>query len=213
MVDAVELLFDMFTTGVPVMVKPVKLIIENNDAPDPVTVIAPVPKAMVRVVGTAQINDRHVSVFEPSVSVPVVSENAPANVGEPDSLRSISTLLSEQAAQVAEAATVTAPVPDEALKNTLSAAVGADAPGIPPDVADQLRMLTPFQVPVPPTQYLSAIGLLLSLRDRRGDDRDPVVKPMLSQGLKAMLTQRVDLRLRQVQRVVQRVNAVGLGER
>jgi len=213
MVDAVELLFDMLTTGVPVIVKPVRLVIVNNDAPAPVPVIAPVPKAMVRVVGTVQLNDRHVSVFEPSVSVPVVSENAPANVGEPDSWRLISTLLSVHAAQVAEAATVTTPVPDEALKNTLSAAVGADAPGTPPDVADQLRMLVLSHVPVPPTQYLSAIGLLLSLRDRRGDDRNPVVEPLLSHGLKAILAQRVDLRLRQVQRVVQRVDAVGLGER
>lgn len=213
MVDAVELLFDMLTTGVPVIVKPVRLVIVNNDAPDPVTVIAPVPKAMVRVVGTVQLNDRHVSVFEPIVSVPVVSENAPANVGEPDSWRSISTLLSVHAAQVAEAVTATVPVPDEALKNTLSAAVGADAPGTPPDVADQLRMLVLSHVPVPPTQYLSAIGLLLSLMDRRGDDRNPVVKPLLSHDLKAILAQRVDLHLRQVQRVVQRVNAVGLGER
>jgi hypothetical protein len=42
-------------------------------------------------------------------------------------------------------------------KNTLSAAVGTDAPLAPPDVADQLVVVVLSQVPVPPTQYLLAI--------------------------------------------------------
>ena len=43
------------------------------------------------------------------------------------------------------------------VKNMLSAAVGTDAPGAPPDVADQFAVLEVFQVPEPPTQYLSAM--------------------------------------------------------
>jgi hypothetical protein len=41
-------------------------------------------------------------------------------------------------------------------KKTESVAVGADAPEAPPDVADQLVVVV-VHVPVPPTQYLSAI--------------------------------------------------------
>jgi hypothetical protein len=50
--------------------------------------------------------------------------------------------------------TVKAPVPvfELASKNTLSAAVGTDAPVAPPDESDQLVVLVLFQVPVPPTQ-------------------------------------------------------------
>jgi hypothetical protein len=46
-----------------------------------------------------------------------------------------------------------------ASKNTLSDAVGTDAPPTPPDDADQLVVLVESQVPVPRTQYLSAITL------------------------------------------------------
>ena len=55
--------------------------------------------------------------------------------------------------------TVKAPVPvlELASKNTLSADVGTDAPVAPPDEADQFAVFVPFQVPVPPTQYLLAI--------------------------------------------------------
>jgi hypothetical protein len=52
---------------------------------------------------------------------------------------------------------VTVPVPELALKNTLSAVVGTDAPPPPPEVADQLVVVVVSHVPVPPTQYLSAI--------------------------------------------------------
>jgi hypothetical protein len=44
-----------------------------------------------------------------------------------------------------------------ASKNTLSDAVGTDAPPVPPEVADQLVVLVESQVPVPRIQYLSAI--------------------------------------------------------
>jgi hypothetical protein len=56
---------------------------------------------------------------------------------------------------------VIVPVPEAALKNTLSAVVGTEAPEPPPDVADQLVVEEVFHVPVPPTQYLSAIRWLL----------------------------------------------------
>ena len=52
-------------------------------------------------------------------------------------------------------AIVTVKIPPESLpasKNTLSAAVGTDAPVPPPDEADQLAVLVLLQVPVPPTQ-------------------------------------------------------------
>ena len=46
---------------------------------------------------------------------------------------------------------------EAALKITSSAAVGADAPPPPPEVADQFVVVTVFQLPLPPTQYLVAI--------------------------------------------------------
>jgi hypothetical protein len=50
--------------------------------------------------------------------------------------------------------TVNAVVPtfEFTSKNTLSAAVGTDAPPTPPDDVDQLVVLVPSQVPVPRTQ-------------------------------------------------------------
>lgn len=50
--------------------------------------------------------------------------------------------------------TVNAPVPtfELASKNTLSVAVGTDAPLAPPLDADQLAVLVLLHVPVPPTQ-------------------------------------------------------------
>jgi len=50
--------------------------------------------------------------------------------------------------------TVNDPVPtfELALKNTLSAVVGAEAPAAPPSVALQLPVLVVFHVPSPPTQ-------------------------------------------------------------
>jgi hypothetical protein len=58
-----------------------------------------------------------------------------------------------------EIVTVNAPVPtfELASKITLSTDVGTLAPLAPPDVADQLVVDEVFQVPVPLTQYLSAI--------------------------------------------------------
>ena len=46
-----------------------------------------------------------------------------------------------------------------ASKNTLSDAVGTENPPAPPLVSDQLTVLVASQVPVPRTQYLSAITL------------------------------------------------------
>lgn len=47
---------------------------------------------------------------------------------------------------------VQVPVPDKESKNTPSIFVGAEAPGAPPEVADQLAVDVLSQVPVPPTQ-------------------------------------------------------------
>jgi hypothetical protein len=50
---------------------------------------------------------------------------------------------------------------------TLSAEVGTDAPLGPPELEDQTDVELLFQVPVPPTQYLSAI--IDSLQEREGE--------------------------------------------
>ena len=48
-------------------------------------------------------------------------------------------------------------VPLPLSKNTLSAAVGTDAPEPPPEAVDQLVVEVVFHVPAPPTQYLFAM--------------------------------------------------------
>jgi len=70
----------------------------------------------------------------------------------------MSDLLIVQVEHVAVAATETvAAVPLFESNVTVSAVVGADASGAPPDVADQLSMDTLSHVPDPPTQYRAAI--------------------------------------------------------
>jgi hypothetical protein len=66
---------------------------------------------------------------------------------------------SKQFAVAVAKVTVNAAVPvfELASKKTLSTRVGTDAPLAPPEEAAQLVVLVPFQVPVPPTQYLFAI--------------------------------------------------------
>lgn len=62
------------------------------------------------------------------------------------------------------AVTVNAVVPvlELASKNTLSTDVGAEAPAPAPDDIAQFVVEVEFQVPVPPTQYLSAISYALA---------------------------------------------------
>jgi hypothetical protein len=102
-----------------------------------------------------------VSVCVFNVSVPAVNASVPVqSVGLPDNERLMSALLTVVLDDVAVAATVTiAAVPELASKVAVSALVGAVAPGIPPDVADQLRMLKLSHGPEPPTQNLAAIFL------------------------------------------------------
>jgi hypothetical protein len=67
-------------------------------------------------------------------------------------------LFTVQVTHDAVAATETvAAVPLAESKKTTSAVVGADAPGAPPEVADQLEVLVPSHVPLPPTQNRDAI--------------------------------------------------------
>lgn len=73
---------------------------------------------------------------------------------------------------------VAVPVPEFPSKNTASVDVGAEAPEEPPEVADQFAVLTPSQVPVPPTQYLFAI-LRRFLHNRGRDRRNPIVDARL----------------------------------
>jgi hypothetical protein len=116
------------------------------------------PKAIVRALELLEMNEPQVNVLLLSVKVPVVSVTAPVMVGEPDRLRLISAVLIVQADAVAVDATVTvAAVPLFASKVTVSADVGADASGAPPEVADQLSMDTLSHVPDPPTQNRAAI--------------------------------------------------------
>lgn len=124
----------------------------------PVMAKLPVPKAIVRALELLEMNEPQVNVLLLSVKVPVVSVTAPVMVGEPDKLRLISAVLIVQADAVAVDATVTvAAVPLFASKVTVSADVGADASGGPPEVADQLSMDTLSHVPDPPTQNRAAI--------------------------------------------------------
>jgi hypothetical protein len=119
--------------------------------------IAPVPNASVRVLLLLDPKAPQVRVLLLSVSTPVVSVTSPVMVGEPDRLRLRSALLIVQDEAVAVAAIVTvAAVPLFASNVTVSAVVGADASGAPPDVADQLSMEVASHVPEPPTQYLVA---------------------------------------------------------
>jgi len=148
----------LLTTGVPVTDRLVEVEVFQITALFPVNVMLPVPNAMVRVLLLADVKIAHVSLKLFSVTVPVVKVNVPVNVGAPDRLRLMSDLFTVQPEQAAVAATVTvAAVPLFASKTTKSTLVGTDANGIPPDVADQLRIEVPSHVPDPPTQYLVAI--------------------------------------------------------
>jgi hypothetical protein len=125
----------------------------------PVRTMAPVdaPNATLRALVLLLANVVHV-ISNPARSIaPEVNVTAPKAVG----LAARTTLTPERvndtARPAAVAATVHVPEPELALKNTLSADVGAEAPPAPPDVADQFAVLVLSQVPVPPTQYLSAM--------------------------------------------------------
>jgi hypothetical protein len=87
-----------------------------------------------------------------------VIPNVPAKVITPSSGELPGDTVKSKHVRALVTVTVNAPVPILLLasKNTLSAAVGAEAPAVPPDVALQFVVVV-VQLPVPPTQYLSAI--------------------------------------------------------
>ena len=60
-----------------------------------------------------------------------------------------------------------------ASKIALSDAVGTEAPEAPPDVS--LHLVVEFQLPVPPTQYLSAMLSLYRLEDSLAVDLDLLI--------------------------------------
>jgi hypothetical protein len=124
----------------------------------PVSVIAPVPNAMVRVPAPVEAKERLVRVNVCNVSVPDVSVNAPDNVSPAPNVRPTVLLLNATEVQIAPAAVVQVPVPELVSKVTVSAATGADAPEAPPEVAAQFAVELAFHVPVPPTQNLAAIA-------------------------------------------------------
>jgi len=114
----------------------------------------PEPNAIVRAFVLLEENDPVVSVKVLSVIVPAVSVQAPVhNVGLPDSDKFMSALLIVVLKDTAVDVTVTvAAVPELASKLTVSAAVGFEAVGVPPELVANCVFPVPLQVPVPPTQ-------------------------------------------------------------
>lgn len=91
--------------------------------------------------------------------VPVFKDMLPeiANVGDVPSanVQPVTDVVISK--QVKAPVIVTVPAaPDPESKNTLSDAVGTDAPDAPPEDADQFVVEDVFHVPAPPTQYLFA---------------------------------------------------------
>lgn len=131
---------------------------QDQTTPEPERTIFPVPKFTVLALLLLEANAPvTVSVSALRLTIPVVKIMLP-KVGLPDRLRVMSLLLIVTDGPTALAATETvAAVPLLASKNIRSAATGADAPGAPPDVADQFAVEVASQVPEPPTQYLFAI--------------------------------------------------------
>jgi hypothetical protein len=147
------------TTGVPDTVRLVEVSVFHTDVLPPVTVMLPVPNAIVRTFELLDVKYEHVNVKVLRESVPLVSVNVPVNVGLPARSRVMSDLFTVHVEVAAVDATVTtAAVPLLASNVTVSAVVGADAPDAPPDVAAQLAVELLFQVPDPPTQNLAAIS-------------------------------------------------------
>ena len=138
-------------------------------------------------------------------------ESVPAITNDPATSRIVTPAValgvSVKLAHVAPSVTVAVngAAPDAASKMALSTDVGTDAPDAPPDVADHLVVL--FQLPDPPTQYLSAMSSphithavnldVIGRRflHRRGcNDGDPVVPPLLLHGLDIVLREGVIIR-------------------
>jgi len=119
-------------------------------------------------VPVAVMNVGVVSVLPARSILPLVNvTEVTASVGLPDRVSVMSDLFTVVVDEVAVAATVTAAEVPELLSNvTTSADVGADAPAVPPVVADQCVVEEPSHVPEPPTQNLLAIFIPL---DQLGD--------------------------------------------
>ena len=115
-----------------------------------VVIVLPVVVALNVNVPAVFVTEKLVAwlVHEPdTVSV----DEAIASVIAPSNAVGLPTLKSLQSAP--ETVTVNAPVPvfELASKNTLSTAVGADAPAVPPELVAQLAVLAADHVPLPPT--------------------------------------------------------------
>lgn len=141
-----------FTLGVPKIVSPVAVEVVHAVVLFPVTEILPVPKSIDRVLLLLDAKFRHDKTFAPSEKVPCVSVNAPLMDSAAPKVSCKALELRVAIEHVAPEAVVHVPVPELASKTTVSAARGGPAPAAPPDDADQLAVLAPSQVPVPPTQ-------------------------------------------------------------
>lgn len=153
---AVELV--TLITGVPVTVKLV-IVRVFQTVPVPVTVIFPVPKAIVLTAIAEELKVVHVNVYDCKLSVPDDNVKAPVLVNAAPNCKSIippdDAVIAPQLGVVASVVTV--PVPESELKVTVSAVVGTEAPPAPPVVEDQFVVLLELHVPVPPTQKRAAI--------------------------------------------------------
>jgi hypothetical protein len=128
-----------------------------NVPPAPVIVIeqAKTVPALVILLAPVELNVIVPVLFQ---TVPVIKLMLPAtaSVGEVPVAYVTVPALTVKFLQFSAPVMVTVYVPAWS-KNTSSADVGTLAPPAPPLVALQLVVLDVFQVPVPPTQYLSAI--------------------------------------------------------
>ena len=150
-----------FTTGVPVMVIPVTVVVLKIVVLTPVNVMLPVSKFSTRVLLLLELNNPVDNVKVLSVKVPAVSVQVPAavhSVGLPDNDKLISDLLIVVLKDTAVDVTVTvAAVPELASKVTVSALVGSKRVATPPEVTANCVFPVPLQVPVPPTQKYAAM--------------------------------------------------------
>jgi hypothetical protein len=148
----------VFTIGVPVTVKPVEVAVFQIVKALPVSVMLPVPNAIVLALVLAELYARQVNVKLASDIVPAVCVNVPVVVSAAPSVKPSVVVLNDTVEQVAPAPVVQVPAPELASNVTVSAVVGADASGAPPEVADQLSTDVESHVPEPPTQKRAAIS-------------------------------------------------------
>jgi hypothetical protein len=140
------------TTGVPVTVIPVTVLFTQIVVLLPVSVMLPVPKAMVLVLLLFVPKAEQVKAKLPKLKVPWVKVKTPDIVCAAPSVKPNVSLFNVAVAQADPAAVVQVPVPDAESNITVSVLLGAAIPGKPPEVKAQFAVALASQVPSPPTQ-------------------------------------------------------------